>query len=426
MSVLFIFLSVLVVLSGVVLVFAFRFFIAEQVGAKFAGVTGVVNGIMIAVFNIIYSGIAVKLNDWENHKTDTEYDDSLIIKNFAFQFINNYGPFYLVAFLKSNINYFGLGSFLGPCECHTYECHPIGSQYYDATCVNGIGCNNGMVLDHEKGCKCEQESCLQELMILLVCIFGVNLFIGNIMEFGIPWIQARVNMYLEEKAMKQANAEAGELDKEIEPMTQAEFEGKLALYESPFEDYNEMILQLGFVSFFAVAFPLCALMALINNIIEIRSDAFKLLHAHQRPEPRQAEDIGSWFTIMDIMTYISVATNCAVVFFVSSFGNFFSKDGKVWGFIIAEHLVVFFKVMLSEYIDDVPEDIQQEMEKEDYRLKRAREEAAIADKDDEGDHHGHQDTHQDLDTDEMYIRSDPEDVQWMETGPMPGSDKPKE
>ena len=40
------------------------------------------------------------------------------------------------------------------------------------------------------------------------------------MEFGVPWIQARVAMYLEEKAMKQANAEAGELDKEIAPMTQ--------------------------------------------------------------------------------------------------------------------------------------------------------------------------------------------------------------
>ncbi len=56
-------------------------------------------------------------------------------------------------------------------------------------------------------------------MLLLV---QVDLLQGNIMEFGIPWIQARVNMYLEEKAMKQANAEAGELDKEIEPMTQVE------------------------------------------------------------------------------------------------------------------------------------------------------------------------------------------------------------
>lgn len=93
----FVFLSILVVFSGVILVFAFRFFIVENVGAQLAGVTGVVNAIMINVFNVIYTGIAIKLNDWENHKTDTEYDDSLIIKNFSFQFINNYGPFYLVS-----------------------------------------------------------------------------------------------------------------------------------------------------------------------------------------------------------------------------------------------------------------------------------------------------------------------------------------
>ena len=241
----------------------------------------------------------------------------------------------------------------------------------------------------------------------------------------------------------------------------------MAVYESPFEDYNEMILQLGFVSFFAVAFPLCPLMALVNNIVEIRSDAFKLLKAHQRPEPRtvtqysvlliagiimttlvrsgccrviyilypviytilvvpraryvrshsvfiQAEDIGSWYTIMDIMTYISVGTNCALVFFVSSFGDLFSTDGKVWGFIICEHLVVFFKVLIAEYIDDIPEDIQQEMEKEEYRLKRAREEAALADIDEDPEAQVVMASEMDLDVDGMYKKYDEDDVQWME------------
>lgn len=419
MSALFVLLSILVVFSGVILVFAFRFFIVENVGAQLAGVTGVVNGIMIAVFNAIYTGIAIKLNDWENHKTDTEYDDSLIIKNFAFQFINNYGPFYLVAFLKSNVDYFGLGDFLGPCECNDFECQPVGDAHYDAQCINTQwaqdNCNNNAVLDHKHGCKCKKESCLYELMILLVSIFGVNLFIGNIMEFGVPYIQARVAMYMEEKAMKQQIAEGtGEQDAEVAPMTQAEFEGKMAVYESPFEDYNEMILQLGFVSFFAVAFPLCPLMALVNNVIEIRSDAYKLLKAHQRPEPRTAEDIGSWYTIMDIMTYVSIGTNCAVVFFVSTFGDLFSTDGKVWGFIIAEHLVVFFKVMIAEYIDDIPEDIQQEMEKEEYRLKRAREEAALADIDEDPETVQVMSSELDLDVDGMYKKYDEDDVQWME------------
>jgi len=414
-----IFISILVVFSGVVLVFAFRYFIAENLGAKFAGMSGIVNGIMIVIFNALYTDLAIKLNEWENHKTDTEFDDSLIIKNFAFQFANNYGPFYLVAFLKSNANYFGVGDFLGPCLCHTFKCYPVGDEHYDASCtdVDGVGtvelCDDAAFIDKTNGCDCETQSCLEELMILLVSIFGVNLFIGNVMEFGVPYITARVNMYLEEKAMRAAMEEEGKLDGEIAPMTQCEFEGKLAIYESPFEDYNEMILQLGFVSFFAVAFPLCPLMALVNNVVEIRSDAFKLLAAHQRPEPRAAEDIGSWYTIMDIMVYISICTNCAIVFFVSSIRNDLSKDGKVWMFIICEHIVIFLKICLAEFVDDVPKDIQQEMEKEEYRLKRAAEEAALADLDleESGAAKGHD--AQDLDTSGDYINYDESDVQWM-------------
>lgn len=33
----------------------------------------------------VYNGIAVRLNDAENHRTDTSYEDSLIAKTFIFQ-----------------------------------------------------------------------------------------------------------------------------------------------------------------------------------------------------------------------------------------------------------------------------------------------------------------------------------------------------
>lgn len=233
----------------------------------------------------------------------------------------------------------------------------------------------------------------------------------------VPWLQARMAMWAEEKAIKKANEEAGELDKEIAPMTQAEFESKLVVYPSPFEDYNEMVLQLGFVSFFGVAFPLCALMALVNNMVEIRSDAFKVLKAHQRPEPRQAEDIGSWYTVMHFMCFISIATNCALVCFVASVSNDWTKDAKVWIFVVSEHIVIFFKVFLAEYIDDVPPDIQQEMEKEEYRRKRAAEELALAERQAELEsgvgREGPRQSFNDLDNADCYAFYDEADPQWM-------------
>lgn len=38
---------------------------------------------------------------------------------------------------------------------------------------------------------------------------------------------------------------------------------------------------MGYVVLFSAAFPLAGLCALANNLLEIRSDAFKLAHVHQ-------------------------------------------------------------------------------------------------------------------------------------------------
>ena len=39
----------------------------------------------------------------ENHRTDTEYEDALISKLFAFQFVNSYGSFFYIAFIKEGV-----------------------------------------------------------------------------------------------------------------------------------------------------------------------------------------------------------------------------------------------------------------------------------------------------------------------------------
>ena len=48
----------------------------------------------------------MKLNKFENHRTDTEYEDSLIVKTFAFRYVNNYSPLFYIAFVKPYIQSF--------------------------------------------------------------------------------------------------------------------------------------------------------------------------------------------------------------------------------------------------------------------------------------------------------------------------------
>lgn len=55
-----------------------------------------------------------------------------------------------------------------------------------------------------------------------------------------------------------------------------------------------MFVQFGYVVLFSSAFPLAALCALVNNLIEIRSDALKLCTGLQRPFGQRVESIGQW------------------------------------------------------------------------------------------------------------------------------------
>ena len=65
--------------------------------------------------------------------------------------------------------------------------------------------------------------------------------------------------------------------------------------------YLWLVIQYGFLTLFAAAFPLAPLMAVANNMIEIRTDAFKLLTATQRPNYQGANGIGSWHAVLEVL-----------------------------------------------------------------------------------------------------------------------------
>ena len=57
------------------------------------------------------------------------------------------------------------------------------------------------------------------------------------------------------------------------------------------------------------AFPLAPLLALLNNIFEIRLDAYKYTTQMRRPIAQQVQDIGIWYKILEGMTYLGVVFN---------------------------------------------------------------------------------------------------------------------
>jgi len=80
-----------------------------------------------------------------------------------------------------------------------------------------------------------------------------------------------------------------------------------------------MVLQFGFVTIFVAAFPLAPLFALINNTLEIRLDAKKMVEAMRRPVAQRVKNIGIWYRILDAIGKFSVVTNAFVIAFTSDF-----------------------------------------------------------------------------------------------------------
>lgn len=89
--------------------------------------------------------------------------------------------------------------------------------------------------------------------------------------------------------------------------------------EALFSEYLEMVLQYGFVTIFVAAFPLAPFFALLNNVLEMRLDARKILTLHRRPVAQRVKDIGVWYNILDCLGKLSVITNVIILEFCLCF-----------------------------------------------------------------------------------------------------------
>ena len=70
---------------------------------------------------------------------------------------------------------------------------------------------------------------------------------------------------------------------------------------------------------FVAAFPLAPLLALLNNILEIRVDAMNFACNFRRPVVQRARDIGAWSEVLHMISTTAVLINSFVIAFTSEF-----------------------------------------------------------------------------------------------------------
>uniref|UniRef100_A0A672RHV3 Anoctamin n=1 Tax=Sinocyclocheilus grahami TaxID=75366 RepID=A0A672RHV3_SINGR len=271
----------------------------------------IINLVVILILDEIYGMVAAWLTELEIPKTETNFEERLILKAFLLKFMNAYAPIFYVAFFK--------GRFAGRPGDYVY----VFNDYRMEECAPG---------------GCLIELCIQLSIIML----GKQLIQNNIFEIGIPKLKKLCRTLKDkERAPKEIVEQPGRrqqwhLDYDLEP-----FDGLTP-------EYMEMIIQFGFVSLFVASFPLAPLFALLNNVIEIRLDAKKFVTELRRPDAIRAKDIGIWYNILSGLGKFSVIINAFVISFTSDFiprlvyQYMYSETGTMHGFI--NHTLSYFNV----------------------------------------------------------------------------------
>ncbi|XP_076831997.1 anoctamin-7 [Brachyhypopomus gauderio] len=248
---------------------------------RIASITGsVLNLVVILLLSKLYTYLAEVLTRWEMHRTQTKFEDAFILKVFIFQFVNFYSSPVYIAFFK--------GRFVGyPGDYNTL----FGIRNED----------------------CDASGCLIELAQELLVIMVGKQVISNVQEFAIP----KLKTWWHKRKLHPAQKTKEQNDQERVDPWESDYE--LLECEGLFDEYLEMVLQFGFITIFVAACPLAPFFALINNWVEVRLDAQKFVREYRRPVAERAQDIGIWFTILQVITYLAVVSNAFLIAFTSDF-----------------------------------------------------------------------------------------------------------
>ena len=204
---------------------------------------------IIAIFN---KKLAYVTTNWENHRTNTSFNNSMIFKRFFFEIINTFSPLLYIAFWRLELD---------------------------------------AVRDE------------------LFALYTTDEIRRLVTETLIPYIQKKA-MLKSISAAAKAKREVKQTHEDY--MKEKMKELQLAEYES-FDDYLEMITQFGYITLFATAFPLSGVLSLVFNFMEMKSDSLKLKLAYRRPIPTIVNGIGSWQSWINFMSHLCLVTNTILI-----------------------------------------------------------------------------------------------------------------
>lgn len=254
-----------------------------------------------------------------------------------------------------------------------------------------------------------QSGCMRELETQMVSLVLTKATLGQVMEIALPWITSRVKQWQarwrsrKSRALPAARARSGadSHDASAEASDSSSqcskhdelvvcsarnryvYESKLGKYHSTMEDYSELVIQFGFLVLFGVAFPLASVINIVNNMLEVRTDAYKILVLSQRVDADDAADIGAWYAILEVLNVLSVWTNVALLVFTSDAVEVLWRGARsspldkwqkllyrVVAFFVVEHVLLAIKAAMAALVRDIPRRTLRRIARQNFDVAR--------------------------------------------------------
>ncbi|RDA86095.1 hypothetical protein CP532_1144 [Ophiocordyceps camponoti-leonardi (nom. inval.)] len=141
--------------------------------------------------------------------------------------------------------------------------------------------------------------------------------------------------------------------------------------------YRSRYWHVGYISLFSVAWPLAACCFLVNNWVELRSDALKIASSCKRPIPWRSDSIGPWLTALGFLSWLGSITSGAIVYLCShrsQHGPEAATTLTAWGGLVsvalAEHLYLLAQLAVRYVMSKVDSPGLQRERRERYQMKR--------------------------------------------------------
>uniref|UniRef100_A0A8D0GXQ2 Anoctamin n=1 Tax=Sphenodon punctatus TaxID=8508 RepID=A0A8D0GXQ2_SPHPU len=227
---------------------------------------------------VIMTKVQINACTFKKPRTFSERENNFTVKIFTFQFVTHFSSLIYIAFF--------LGSFSGSGTAGV-QCHPSG--------------------------------CITDLFIQMATIMILKQTLSNCVEYLSPWLNYKFQKSCKKPQGKgKVHMEKGALDPCKEEWLRNYRLNEVNIF-SLFDEFLEMMIQYSFTTVFVAAFPLAPLLAFVNNLIEIRLDAIKMVRLQRRMVPRKANDIGIWLQVLEGIGILSVIGNGLVIAISSEF-----------------------------------------------------------------------------------------------------------